>query len=65
MESLGRLGDDYRLNVGCEWKMQVAFEVQANSVPGTVDVEWTARASAHVLDDSSVPKGFIVSLSEP
>ncbi|MBN9683902.1 MULTISPECIES: hypothetical protein [unclassified Corallococcus] len=55
----------------CEWTAQVIFNVQGNSdsgtitAPGTVDVEWTAQAFMHVLDDSSVPKGFTVTVSEP
>ncbi|NOK16478.1 hypothetical protein [Corallococcus carmarthensis] len=65
VESSASLGHACPLNQDCEWTVQVAFEVQSNTGPGTVDVEWTAQAAAHVLDDSSVPKGFTVSLSEP
>ncbi|RKH52229.1 hypothetical protein D7X55_15265 [Corallococcus sp. AB049A] len=65
VKSVGSLGSDCSMNSGCEWTVQVAFEVPANTVPGTADVEWTAQASAYVLGDSNVPKGFTVSLSEP
>ncbi|MFB1482113.1 hypothetical protein [Corallococcus sp. RDP092CA] len=64
LESLSRLGEECPLNRGCEWTVQVAFEVQANALPGTVDMEWTAQAFAHVLNDTSIPKGFTVTLSE-
>lgn len=65
VENIGGLGDFCRQNQGCEWTQQVSFELQANAVPGTVDVEWTAQAFAHVLDDTSIPKGFTVTVSEP
>jgi hypothetical protein len=50
---------------GCEWPVKVVFEMQSNAAPGTVDLEWTVQAAAHVIDDSSVPKGFTVTVSEP
>ncbi|MBZ4371031.1 hypothetical protein NR800_15760 [Corallococcus interemptor] len=71
VESVTYLGENCPTVQGCEWTLQVVFDVQANSdsgtltAPGTVDVEWTAQAFMHVLDDSSAPKGFTVSVSEP
>ncbi|MBN8466709.1 hypothetical protein JYJ95_09295 [Corallococcus exiguus] len=65
VRSSAPLGAECPLNQGCEWTQQVTFELQANAAPGTVDLEWTAQALAHVLDDSSVPKGFTVTVSEP
>ncbi|AFE06410.1 hypothetical protein COCOR_05495 [Corallococcus coralloides DSM 2259] len=71
VESVTYLGENCPTDQGCEWTLQVVFDVQGNSdsgtveAPGTVDVEWTAQAFVHVLDESSVPKGFTVSVSEP
>ncbi|RKH26890.1 hypothetical protein D7Y15_20095 [Corallococcus sp. AB030] len=71
VENVAYFGGNCAQNQGCEWTVQVVFDVRSNSdsgtieAPGTVDVEWTAQGFAHVLDDSSVPKGFTVSLSEP
>ena len=59
------LSPDCNLEASCQWIADVGFEVQANAAPGTVELEWTAQAHAHVLDTSSVPKGFTVSVSAP
>lgn len=65
VETVKYLDGNCPLNQGCEWTVQVFFDIQSNAGPGTVDVEWTAQAFAHVLDTSSIPRGFSVSVSEP
>ncbi|RKH02542.1 hypothetical protein D7V97_27785 [Corallococcus sp. CA053C] len=54
-----------KLDTGCEWPFDVGFELQSDAVAGTVELEWTAQATARVVDTSSVPKGFTVSVSAP
>ncbi|RKH67053.1 hypothetical protein D7V93_03525 [Corallococcus llansteffanensis] len=65
LEAFASLFGDCKLNTGCEWPMDVGFQMQPNAVPGTVELEWTAQATAHAVDTSSVPKGFTVSVSAP
>ncbi|RYZ38577.1 MAG: hypothetical protein EOO71_23400 [Myxococcaceae bacterium] len=65
LEGRGALSPDCEMGASCEWTPNVNFEVQANAVPGTVELEWTAQAHVHVVDTSSVPDGFSVSVSAP
>ncbi|NNB94669.1 hypothetical protein HI113_12230 [Corallococcus exiguus] len=73
VESMEFLSEKCSEDQGCEWTLQAVFGIDVQSDadsgtvadPGTVDVEWTAQAFMHVLDESSVPKGFTVSVSEP
>ncbi|WP_205525499.1 hypothetical protein [Pyxidicoccus trucidator] len=59
------LSKECPLDAACEWHKAVDFEVQDNVSPGTVDVEWTAVASAHVEGTSDLPKGFTLEVSSP
>ncbi|MGE6758337.1 hypothetical protein ACQKGO_10020 [Corallococcus interemptor] len=59
------LGRDCTLGTRCEWAPKLNLELQPGAAPGTVEVVWTATASAHVVDTSSTPKGFAVIVSEP
>ncbi|RKG58584.1 hypothetical protein D7X30_13315 [Corallococcus sp. AB011P] len=73
VESVKYLDERCSEGQGCEWTVQAVFDVGVQSdadsgtvaAPGTIDVEWTAQAFMRVLDESNVPKGFTVSLSEP
>ncbi|CAM4139058.1 hypothetical protein [Corallococcus exiguus] len=73
VESTKFLDEKCSEDQGCEWTVEAIFGIDVQSDadsgtvvdPGTVDVEWTAQAFMHVLDDSSVPSGFTVSVSEP
>lgn len=59
------LGRDCKLGSRCEWTSNLNLELQPNAAPGKVEVVWTATAQAHVVDTSSTPKGFTVTVSEP
>lgn len=65
LEVFGHIPGGCELNTGCEWPMNVGFELQPDAVPGTVELEWTAQATVRVVDTSDVPKGFTVSVSAP
>ncbi|RKG67161.1 hypothetical protein D7V80_17120 [Corallococcus sp. CA054B] len=73
VESVRYLDERCSEGQGCEWTVQAVFDVDVQSDAdsgtvgelGTIDVEWTAQAFMRVLDESNVPKGFTVSLSEP
>lgn len=64
LRSVTGIGRECPLNSGCEWTVQVAFELEDPEVPGTVDVEWKAMAAVHVVGTSDIPEGFTVSMSE-
>ncbi|WP_158620499.1 MULTISPECIES: hypothetical protein, partial [Corallococcus] len=65
LEGVSSLSPDCELQASCEWRANVNFEMQDNTSAGTVELEWTAQAHARVVDTSSVPKGFTVSVSAP
>ncbi|RKH57464.1 hypothetical protein [Corallococcus aberystwythensis] len=56
---------DCKLGTRCEWLTDLNLELQANGIAGTLEVEWTATGSAFVVDTSSTPRNFTVTLSEP
>lgn len=53
-----------KLEPVCEWNVLLDFELQSNAAAGTVDVDWTVKATAHALDTDELPKGFTVRISE-
>lgn len=65
MEAHAYLFPDCKMGTSCEWPTSLDLELQPNTAVGTVAVEWTATALARVVDTSSTPKGFTVTVSEP
>lgn len=54
-----------KLTQPCEWLTHLRLEMQADGPQGTLEVEWTSRASAAVARMNEVPAGFTVSISAP
>lgn len=65
MDVIGYLDNHCTLGTSCEWTTNLELELQPNAAAGTVTVEWTATAKAHVVDTSSTPKDFTVTVSMP